>query len=38
MAPQYVTTTRQVGRAMVQVALHGAAKSHLENRDINELG
>ena len=37
IVPQYVTTTRQVGRAMIQVALHGAAKTHLENRDINEF-
>jgi uncharacterized protein YbjT (DUF2867 family) len=37
VAPQYVTTTRQVGKAMIQVALHGAAKTHLENRDINQL-
>ena len=38
IAPNYVTTTRQVGRAMIQVALHGAPKTHLENRDINALG
>jgi uncharacterized protein YbjT (DUF2867 family) len=37
IVPQYVTTTRQVGRAMIQVALHGAAQTHLENRDINWL-
>jgi uncharacterized protein YbjT (DUF2867 family) len=37
LVPQYVTTTRQVGRAMIQVALHGAAQTHLENRDINRL-
>jgi uncharacterized protein YbjT (DUF2867 family) len=37
IVPQYVTTTRQVGRAMLQVALHGAAQTHLENRDINRL-
>jgi uncharacterized protein YbjT (DUF2867 family) len=38
LAPAYVTTTRQVGRAMIQAALHGAPKTHLENRDINALG
>jgi len=38
IVPQYVTTTRQVGRAMIQVALHGEAQTHLENRDINRLG
>ena len=37
IVPQYVTTTRQVGRAMIQVALHGAAQTHLENRDINRF-
>ena len=37
VAPQLVTTTRQVGKAMIQVALHGAAKTHLENRDINQI-
>jgi len=37
VVPQYVTTTRQVGRAMIQVALHGSPKTHLENRDINQL-
>ena len=38
IAPGYVTTTQQVGRAMIHVALHGAPKTHLENRDINALG
>jgi uncharacterized protein YbjT (DUF2867 family) len=38
LAPNYVTTTRQVGRAMIYVALHGAPKAHLESRDINVLG
>jgi uncharacterized protein YbjT (DUF2867 family) len=38
IAPSYVTTTRQVGRAMIRVALQGAQKTHLENRDINTLG
>src|ERR1700693_4322084 len=37
VAPQVVKTTRQVGKAMIQVALHGAAKTHLENRDINQI-
>ncbi len=37
IAPNYVTTTQQVGRAMIYVALHGAPKTHLENRDINAL-
>lgn len=38
IAPGYVTTTRQLGRAMIAAALHGAPKTHLENRDINALG
>ena len=38
LAPNYVTTTRQIGRAMIQVALQGTAKTYLENRDINALG
>jgi uncharacterized protein YbjT (DUF2867 family) len=38
IAPGYVTTTRQLGRAMIQAALHGAPTTHLENRDINALG
>jgi uncharacterized protein YbjT (DUF2867 family) len=37
VVPQYVTTTRQVGRAMIQVALNGTAQTHLENRDINHF-
>jgi uncharacterized protein YbjT (DUF2867 family) len=32
--PQYVTTTEQLGRAMVAVAKHGYAKPVLEARDI----
>ena len=36
--PDYVTTTEQLGRAMIQVARHGAPKRVLENRDINALG
>ena len=32
--PNYVTTTEQLGRAMIQVAKHGASKHILESRDI----
>jgi len=35
--PQYVTTTRQLGRAMIQAARSGAPKPILESADINEL-
>jgi len=35
--PKYVTTTEQVGRAMIQVAKQGAAKSVLENSDIDRI-
>lgn len=35
--PQYVTTTEQVGRAMLRVAREGAPKPILETRDINAL-
>lgn len=35
--PGYVTTTEQVGRAMLKVARQGAPKRVLENRDINAL-
>ena len=38
LIPNYVTTTQQVGRAMIHVAAQGAPKTHLENRDINSLG
>jgi uncharacterized protein YbjT (DUF2867 family) len=38
LLPRYVTTTEQVGRAMIAVARDGAAKAVLENRDINEVG
>ncbi len=38
IAPNYVTTTRQVGLAMIHVAMRGSSKTHLENRDINQLG
>jgi len=35
--PKYVTTTEQVGRAMIRVAKQGAPKPVLENSDINEV-
>ncbi|MEZ4295009.1 MAG: NAD(P)H-binding protein [Polyangiaceae bacterium] len=35
--PRYVTTTEDVGRAMLQVALHGTEKKLLENGDIGDL-
>ena len=35
--PAYVTTTEQVGRAMLTVAKQGAPKSVLENSDINKI-
>jgi uncharacterized protein YbjT (DUF2867 family) len=35
--PQYVTTTKQVGRAMLHAARAGAPKSILESADINAL-
>jgi uncharacterized protein YbjT (DUF2867 family) len=35
--PGVVTTTENVGRAMLEVAKRGAPKTHLENRDINAL-
>jgi uncharacterized protein YbjT (DUF2867 family) len=38
LLPNYVTTTAQVGRAMIRVAREGAPKKVLENRDINEIG
>jgi hypothetical protein len=37
-APTYVTTTEQVGRAMLHVAKRGAPARVLENRDIARLG
>lgn len=36
--PKYVTTTEQVGRAMLKVAKQGAPKPVLENQDISALG
>jgi uncharacterized protein YbjT (DUF2867 family) len=38
VAPNYVTTTAQLGRAMIGVAKRGAENRVLEVRDINELG
>ena len=35
--PQYVTTTEQVGRAMLQVAKHGYPCRILESKDIDSL-
>jgi len=35
MAPKYGTSTEQVGRAMLQLAKHGASKAVFENADIN---
>jgi len=35
--PRYVTTTEQLGRAMIKVAKQGAQKSVLENWDINRI-
>ncbi|MDI1476464.1 NAD(P)H-binding protein [Polyangium sp. y55x31] len=37
MAPKYVITTEDVGRAMLQVARHGADGRVLENPDLNTL-
>ncbi len=38
LLPQFVTTTEQIGRAMLNVAKHGAPARVLENRQIVELG
>jgi hypothetical protein len=38
LLPRYVTTTEEMGRAMLSVARHGAPKPLLENGDINEIG
>jgi hypothetical protein len=35
--PKYVTTTEQLGKAMLKVARQGAAKQVLESKDINAL-
>jgi uncharacterized protein YbjT (DUF2867 family) len=37
VAPKYVTTTEQVGRAMIKVARDGYSKPVLESEDINEV-
>jgi hypothetical protein len=37
MAPKYVTTTEQLGRAMIKVAREGWPKRILENSDINAV-
>jgi uncharacterized protein YbjT (DUF2867 family) len=37
VAPQYMTTTQQVGRAMIKVARDGYRKPVLESEDINRL-
>ena len=36
LLPRYVTTTEQIGRAMIAVARRGYPKKILETRDINE--
>jgi len=35
--PNYITTTEQVGRAMIKVAKDGYPKVVLENKDINSV-
>jgi uncharacterized protein YbjT (DUF2867 family) len=37
LGPKYVTTTEQVGKAMIAAADHGAPTRFLENADINAL-
>jgi uncharacterized protein YbjT (DUF2867 family) len=37
MAPKYVTTSEQFGRAMIRVARHGYPKPVLESEDINAV-
>jgi uncharacterized protein YbjT (DUF2867 family) len=37
IVPKYVTTTEQIGRAMIAVAAHGAPTPVLENNDINAI-
>ena len=37
LAPQYVTTTEQMGRAMIKVARDGYPKPVLESEDINRI-
>jgi uncharacterized protein YbjT (DUF2867 family) len=38
LLPKYVTTTEQVGRAMIRVAKQGAPKRLLESEDISRIG
>jgi hypothetical protein len=35
--PKYVTTTEQMGKAMLKIAKYGAPKKVLENEDINRV-
>lgn len=37
MKSSSVTDTTRVGQAMINAALYGSSKTHLENKDINEL-
>lgn len=37
LAPKHVTTSVNVGRAMIEVAIHGYARPVLENEDINRV-
>jgi hypothetical protein len=37
IAPKYMTTTEQVGRAMIKVARDGFSKPVLESEDIHRL-
>jgi hypothetical protein len=37
IAPQYVTTTEQVGRAMIKVARDGYPRPVLESEDIDRV-
>lgn len=37
VAPDHVTTTERLGRALIRVARDGAPRAHLENADINAL-
>jgi hypothetical protein len=37
VAPKYMTTTEQVGRAMIKVAQDGYPRPVLESEDINRL-
>ena len=38
LLPNYVTTTEQLGRAMIKIAKQGAPKHVLETRDFNAIG